>query len=688
MKKDLSVLREEVSRLRSEIARHDDLYYRRAEPEISDQQYDALVRRLREIESGHPELVTRDSPTLRVGSDSDERFPSVAHSRRMISLQNSYDPDDVAAFVDSIAKDLGGREVLFTVEPKIDGVAVAARYRRGELELGLTRGDGEKGDDITRNLARFRQIPTTLPDGWRDAFDGDAPELFEIRGEAYLDHARFRSLNVEREARGAAPFANPRNATAGTLKNLDPQVVSDRGLSVFFYRLFAIESEGPGRTHRDELDLLRSLGLPVNPFLRTATGPDGIQRHLDELAGLRDGLGYQIDGAVITVDDFSLQRRVGETAKAPRWGLAFKYAAEEVRTVLRAITLQVGRTGVITPVAELEPVALAGSTVSRATLHNWDELERKDIRAGDTVVVAKGGDIIPKVLRVDLDLRPDGAAPEPRPGRCPVCGAPTERREGEVAYRCTDRIGCPAQTAGRLRHFVGRDAADVEGLGSRQIEVLLQAGLISGPADLFRLTAPSLAVLPGWGEVSATKLVAAIAAAPRRPWANKIFALGIPGVGIKTAVVIARRFTDIEQLRTADPGALEELPDVGPLVAAAIGDFFADPDSARLVDELREAGFLLDVETLPPETVVSADSWFAGKAFVLTGTLESYSRAVAKEMIEKRGGRVTGSVSGKTDCVIAGADPGSKRKRAVKLGVPVLDEAGFLERLREDEDDG
>ncbi len=677
---DKKTARGEIARLRAEIERHDDLYYRRAAPEIGDGEYDALVRRLRELEAAHPDLASPDSPTERVGSDVDGRFPSLPHSRPMISLQNSYELDEVVAFVDRVRKELARSDVTFTVEPKIDGVAVALRYRDGRLEAGLTRGDGVQGDEITANVATLAQIPGNLAADWRRRFSGRAPAAFEIRGEAYLAVSRFRALNADREQRGLPAFANPRNATAGTLKTLDPEVVAARGLSVFFYTIFGLEAEIELDGHVQELALLEDLGLPVNPFLREAATVAEIEAHLIELGALRDGLDYQIDGAVIKVADLRLHDRLGATAKAPRWGLAFKYAAEEAETVVEEIHLQVGRTGVITPVAVLRPVALAGSTVGRATLHNWEEMERKDIRVGDAVVVAKGGDIIPKVLRVLVERRQGGEKTVPRPEYCPVCGAATGSKEGEVAVRCLN-AACPARAARRLRHFVGRDACDIEGLGGRHIDQLLEAGFVAGPADLFRLDPAALAAMPGWGEVSAANLGEALARAPGRPWANKIFALGIPNVGITTARTLAINFNDVNALASATQEELEDLPDVGPIVAVAVMDFFRNPETVALVEDLRTVGFFLEREEAPPPPPAVGASWFRDKTVVLTGSLAAFSRSRAKAEIESRGGKVTGSVSARTDAVVAGAEPGSKLEKARRLDVEILDEAAFLARL-------
>jgi DNA ligase (NAD+) len=689
---DRDTARQEIARLRAELERHRDLYYVQATPEISDAEYDALERRLAELEAAFPEFAAADSPTATVGADTDARFPSAPHSRPMLSLQNSYDLEEVGAFVDRITAAVDAPEILYTVEPKIDGVALAVRYRDGRLVAALTRGDGTSGDVITANAATIGGVPAELPPGWRDALPAGV-DAFEARGEAYLRLDRFRRLNAEREAAGLEPLANPRNATAGTLKTLDTDEVRRRGLSVFFYQLFPLDDQDrAGKDvfagHRAEVAALAGLGLPTNPFLREGSTVAELEAALAELEGQRAGLDYQIDGAVIKVDSREWQEFLATTAKAPRWGLAFKFAAEEAVTRLHAVTLQVGRTGVITPVAELEPVLLAGTTVSRATLHNWEEMERKDIRVGDQVVVVKGGDVIPKVLRVVLEARTGAETAVPRPDVCPECSAATSREEGEVAVRCTNPL-CPAVLAGRLRHFVGRDACDVEGLGGRSIEQFLELGMVSLPGDLFRLQRGALAVLPGWGEKSADRVLAGLERARRRPWAAKIFALGIPQVGISTARTLAGRYHGIDALLEATPEAMAELPDIGLVVGKAVQEFLAGGPGRRIVEDLRDTGFFLDEEDVPAAAgAVAAEGFFAGGTFVLTGTLAAMTRSEAKGRIEALGGKVTGSVSKKTTAVIAGEEAGSKLDKARDLGVTVLDEAAFLAQLTKGGADG
>lgn len=684
-----------IAELRTELERHNKLYYGDAAPVISDVEYDALERELRDLEALHPDLATPDSPSRRVGGERDVNFPSLAHSRPMLSLQNSYDLEEVAAFDQRVRKELERAPVMeapvYSLEPKMDGVALAVRYLDGKLITGLTRGDGRQGDDVTDNVLTIPGIPLELAPGWQDMLPGSGLRMFEARGEAYFSLSRFEEMNREREAAGQDLLANPRNATAGTLKTLDTDEVRRRGLSVFFYRLFPLDPDNVGvegdlphlTDHFSEMEALGNLGLPINPFLKRASQVEEMEEVLEDLEKLRPTLDYQIDGAVIKVADRASQIRLGATSKAPRWGLAFKFAAEEAITLLREITLQVGRTGVITPVAELEPVELAGTTVSRATLHNWAEMERKDIRVGDQVVVVKGGDIIPKVLRVLVDKRTGGEIPLAAPDACPICKGATGQDEGEVALRCLNPL-CPAVVAGRLRHFASRNACDIEGLGGRSIDLFLELGMISGPSDLFTLDRGVLAELPGWGEKSADRLLTGLEQARHRPWAAKIFSLGIPQVGVTTALTLARNFKGIDTLASATAEELADLPDIGPIVGETVVAFLGLPDGAKLVDDLKSVGFFLAEENLPPPEIVrEGETWFAGKIFVLTGTLAQMNRSEAKAAIQNLGGRVTGSVSKKTDVLVAGEKAGSKMTKAEQLGVEVISEARLLELLAE-----
>jgi DNA ligase (NAD+) len=700
-----------IEQLREELQHHNRLYYQQSRPEISDQQYDQLDQELQDLESEWPEFRHEDSPTGQVGSDRDENFPSAMHSAPMLSLQNSYDLGEVEAFDQRVRRGLGLSKVTYTVEPKMDGVAVAARYRDGKFVMALTRGDGRKGDVVTSNVATFKEIPLELAENWREYFDESGISEFEIRGEAFFTLTRFSQINKERRIQQLPEFANPRNATAGTLKTLDTQEVGRRGLSIFFYQIFpTVDGVKPEETspadyneadlfalkkgqirgfadHQAEMAALQALGFPINPFLRVASDPQELALHLQELEALRPDLDYQIDGAVIKVDSIESQLRLKSTAKAPRWGLAFKFAAEQATTTLKAITLQVGRTGVITPVAELEPVALAGSTVSRATLHNWDEMGRKDIRPGDQVQVVKGGDIIPKILQVRLDHRRGENVPLAEPTECPICGEPVKRDLQASALRCLN-LFCPAVVAGRLRHFVGRDACDLEGLGGQSLDLFLDIGLVKNPGDLFRLQRTTLATLPGWGEKSADRVLAGLEKAHARPWEAKIFALGIPQVGVTTARTLASEFPDIQALMAAGKSSLADLPDVGSIVAGQIVEYLNSPGGSALVKDLIAVGFFLEEETKTTlGSGTTAENWFNGRVLVLTGTLESMGRSEAKKAMEALGAKVTGSVTGNTQALIAGEKAGSKLKKAEKLGIEILHEEAFLARLAEAQED-
>ncbi len=679
--------RRKIENLRRELKRHSELYYKYATPVISDEEYDALERRLAAMESQFPELVTADSPTLAVGDDNDARFPSAAHSRAMLSLANSYDPQEVMAFVDRVQRDLDRTDVTFTIEPKIDGVALAVRYLHGRLDMALTRGDGRTGDVITANACTIKELPVQLPADWENEFPAPCPEGFEVRGEVYLPFSHFHRLNRMRAAERKDLLANPRNATAGTLKTLDSRTVARRGLAAFFYQLFPLDDSQPGVVdlpdHAAEMRVISNLGLPRNPFFRMVTEPREIMVHLEELQIVRGDLDYQIDGAVIKVNERALQQRLGATSKAPRWGLAFKYPAEEAVTTLRDISLQVGRTGVITPVAELDPVELAGSTVSRATLHNWEEMARKDIRIGDTVVVVKGGDIIPKVLKVVTEKRQGSERILPPPQTCPVCGSPVAAVPEQVALRCANSR-CPAILAGKLRHFAGRDAADIDGLGGKWVDTFLDLGMVTTPADLFHLRREQLAALPGWGEKSADRLMTGLRKACARPWAARLFSLGIPQVGVTTARTLARRYDSIFALQAATEEELDGLPDIGPVVAQAIVEFLHDPESESLIKRLKESGYFAEKEEVAGGVDNLETGPLAGKTLVLTGTLASFSRSSARALIEAAGGRVATSVSQRTDMVVAGDNPGSKLTKARELDVQVLDEAAFRALVGDD----
>ncbi len=651
--------------LAAEIRRHDELYYQLAEPEISDEAYDALMRELEELEAAHPKLRRPDSPSQTVRESRDENFPAFAHPSPMLSLSNTYSFEELDAFFDRAAKGLeDDSPKAWSVEPKVDGVALALHYREGRLQAAVTRGDGRTGDDVTPNVHRFLNLPETLAE----------PLSFELRGEAYMDRARFARLNEARERAGEEPFANPRNLTSGTLKLLDGREAARRGLS--FVAHSVVEHEF-GESHHAELDRLEALGLPVIPQRRVCEGREEVVDWIRKLDAMRDELPFEIDGAVIKLDALALRDTLGSTSKSPRWGIAFKYAAERAETLIRRIALQVGRTGAVTPIAELEPVQLSGTTVSRATLHNREEIERKDIRVGDRVLVQKAGEIIPQVLEVLVDRR-DGSQKSYRfPDRCPACAEPLAVSEDEVAVRCVNPA-CPAQLFRRITHFASRGALDIEGLGGKWVSILLEEGLIASLPDLYRLETEALLELDRMGEKSAANLIAALEASKARPWRKKIFALGIRHVGEETARALARAFPDLGSLRSAAQEDLVEVPDVGEIVAGSVADFFASEVLSEEIDELVGLGFF---EVGEEERIEAAPQDFAGKTVVITGTLENFGRSELKELLTQRGAKVTGSVSKKTDLLIAGESAGSKLAKAEDLGIEVWNEARLLSEL-------
>ncbi len=658
-----------IALLRAEIERHNRLYYVEARPEISDREYDALLRELEELEAAHPDLATPDSPTRRVGGAPLEGFAPVRHTVPMMSLANTYNAGEVREFDRRLRALIAPHEPTYVVEPKIDGVAVSARYEKGLFVLGATRGDGQTGDDITANLRTIRSLPLRLI--------GEAPPALEVRGEVYLGKAAFARLNQEREEAGEEPFANPRNAAAGSLKQLDPAVVARRPLAVLFYAVGACEGvEFP--THRELLERLRGWGLPIPPRHWFCPDIAAVERALEELREARRAFAFDTDGAVIKLDDRRRYAALGATAKSPRWAIAYKYEPERAETRLRAIAVQVGRTGVLTPVAELEPVALAGSTISRATLHNEDEIRRKDIRVGDRVIIEKAGDVIPAVVGVNVAARTGSEIPFSMPKTCPVCGGPVVRREGEVAARC-ENLQCPAQLKRWLRHFAARNAMDIEGLGEAIVDQLVDRRLLDSPADLYSLDAKTLAALERMGPKSAENLVAAIAASRERELWRVIHALGIRQVGAQSARLLAEHFESLDALMAADETALTSIFEIGPIVAGEIRAYFAQPRNRSFIEKLKAAG--VRTARAPRPAAPAGALPLQGRRFVLTGTLAAMPREAAAERIRALGGAVSESVSSKTSFVVAGAEPGAKLDKARALGVPVLDEAAFLKMI-------
>jgi DNA ligase (NAD+) len=653
--------------LREQIAHHRRKYYLDDAPEISDAEYDGLERELAAIEKEHPELSTPESSTKRVGGEPSDAFVNVRHRSPLLSLDNAYSEEELRAWDERLTRAVLRPVERYVVEPKIDGLSIALWYRDGLLERAVTRGDGQVGEDVTANVRTIRSIPERLT--------RPAPFL-EVRGELFMPLASFRALNESRQSAGEAPFANPRNAAAGSVRLLDPKITAGRNLDAFFYVLAEIDGENPPETHTQALARLTEAGLRVNPLNSIWSSIDDVVRAIEAIRGLREGLEYAIDGAVVKVDELELQRRAGSTSKFPRWAVAYKYPPEQARTQVRDIVVQVGRTGALTPVAELMPVLLAGTTVSRATLHNEDEVARKDVRVGDTVVIEKAGEIIPQVIRVVAEARPPDATPFVMPKLCPACGSSAVREEGEVASRCTG-VSCPAKRREALLHFASRPGMDIQGLGDVLVDQLLAQGFVNDVADVYGLSAAALAELPRMGAKSAANVVAEIEVSKARPLHRLLFALGVRHVGERAARVLSSSFGSIGALEHAPLPALEAIPEIGPKTAAAVRTFFDQPRNRELVSRLARAG--VRTVALPEERAPEppADSAFAGKTVVLTGTLPEMSREEAKARIEALGGRVSASVSKKTDFVIAGDEAGSKLDKAVTLGVRVVSPEEF-----------
>jgi DNA ligase (NAD+) len=663
--------------LRRELERHNRLYYVEARPEIPDREYDALYAELVRLEQAHPELATTDSPTQRVGGEPLKDFAPVRHLRPMMSLDNTYDRQDLEEFDQRVRKLLDGREVDYVLEPKVDGVSISLRYERGVLAVGATRGDGTTGDDITANLRTIRAIPLRLqPRG-----HAGAPELLEVRGEAYLPVEGFRRLNEERRKAGEELFANPRNATAGSLKQLDSRIVAKRPLCAVFYAVG--ETRGMEfATQEETLSGLQALGFPVPQLWWVCPDIAAVLARAGELQQKEHALPYEIDGAVVKVNRFDYWAQLGTTAKAPRYAIAYKYAHEQAETVLRDITVQVGRTGTLTPVAELAPVPLAGSTISRATLHNEEEVQRKDIRIGDTVLIEKAGEVIPAVVAVVHAKRPASAKPfdlAKHVGHgCPVCKGPIRKDPESVAWRC-ENIACPAQVQRSIGHFASRAAMDIEGVGEVLVGQLVGSGLVEDVADLYALQAEPLAALERMGERSAANVIAAIAASRDRDLWRLVHGLGILHVGEGGARKLAAHFGELDRLAAASADDLQRVKDVGPVMAQSVHDFFRNPRNAAVLQKLRKAGLNLKSREAPASAAAGP---LAGKTVVLTGALSSCTREEARERLRRLGATITDSVSRKTDFVIAGADAGSKLTKARSLGVRVLDESGFADLCR------
>jgi len=661
-----------IKALRDEIRRHDELYYLNENPEISDREYDALLEKLRELESRHPELITADSPTQRVGGKPAESFPEFMHRVPMLSLDNSYSIDELRAFDERCRKLAGGESPEYVAELKIDGLSLSVHYEDGSFVRGVTRGDGSRGEDVSSNVRTIRSVPLQL----NKKAAAIAREI-EVRGEAYFGRRIFERINAEREEAGESRFANPRNAASGTIRQLDPAITARRRLEMFAYDVFAGQRKAFA-THWDALNWADAAGFRVNENRELCESVEEVIAFCNRMEAKRDDLDYEIDGVVVKVNSTALQEQFGATGKAPRWAVAYKYAARQATTKVNDIVVQVGRTGALTPVAMLEPVQLGGVTVSRSTLHNEDEIERLGLLIGDFVLIERGGDVIPKVVKV-IDSKRTGKEKKFRmPAVCPICGGLVSRPEGEAVSRCI-AADCPAQLIGRLLHFASRRAMRIEGLGFALAEQLLEKKMVRDVADLYRLKLDDLAALERMAKKSASNVLGQIEASKSRDLWHLIYGLGIRHVGERTAGILARHFGSLDRLGAATVEELDEIHEIGLTMAQSIHDWFADPGNKELCRRLTEGG--VRTEAIEEPAAASTDQRFAGKVFVLTGTLPGMTRDDARGLIEAAGGRVTGSVSKKTDYVLAGADPGSKLDKANELGVAVIDEDEFKKML-------
>ncbi|MBY0269514.1 MAG: NAD-dependent DNA ligase LigA [Burkholderiales bacterium] len=663
-------LRERVARLRREIEQHNHRYYVLDAPSVDDAEYDRLFRELQALEAAHPELITADSPTQRVGAAPLAEFAPAPHRQPMLSLNNAFSAEEVEAFDRRVRETLGQEQVEYAVEPKFDGLAISLIYENGRFVRGATRGDGYTGEDVTVNLRTIRSIPLRLA-------QKPAPPLLEVRGEVLMLRADFERLNRQQQAQDGKLFVNPRNAAAGSLRQLDPRITAGRKLTFFAYGLGFAEVQGEFESHSQIIDFIDKNGFRVARERAVVRGAAGLLDYYRRIAEARAVLPYDIDGVVYKVNSLKAQQALGHVARAPRFAVAHKFPAEEATSVVLGIDVQVGRTGTLTPVARLRPVFVGGVNVTNATLHNEDEVRRKDVYVGDTVVVRRAGDVIPEVVRV--------ATPGPRrdedrfvmPSRCPVCDSLVVRQEDEAASRCSGGLYCSAQRKQALLHFASRRALDIEGLGDRLVEQLVDQNLVRTPADLYGLDLPTLAGLERMGEKSAANVLAAIARSRDTTLARLIYALGIRNVGESTARDLAQYFGSLDAVVAADESALQQVPDVGPIVAQSVAQFFAEPHNLEVIAGLRAAG--VRYEAVAPQAAVAGA--VAGKTFVLTGALPGMSRDEAKARIEAAGGRVTGSVSKKTDFVVAGSDAGSKLDKAQSLGVRIIDEQQLMALL-------
>lgn len=656
----------EAAELREKLTRAAKLYYVDDNPEITDYEYDMMFKRLTELEALYPAIITEDSPTQRVGGEALDKFEKVTHAVRMGSLSDVFSFEETEDFLTKCA-DVIGRDPCFSVEPKIDGLSVSLEYRYGKLTVGSTRGDGIVGENVTENLKTIKSIPLTLPE--------ELP-LLEVRGEVYMPRKRFAKLNEENEEAGLKTFANPRNAAAGSLRQLDSKVTAKRGLDIFIFNIQRVEGR-EFSSHTESLEYLASQGFHVIADRALLTGAESILARIEELGKKRPKLPYDIDGVVIKADVFAERTELGENVSTPKWAAAYKFPPEQAKTKVEDIVIQVGRTGVLTPKALLCPVRVAGSTVSAATLHNIDFIREKDIRVGDTVILQKAGDIIPEIVSVCKEERTGAEVPYEMPSHCPSCGEPVSKTAGEAATRCTNTSSCPAQTERSIEHFASRDAMNIDGMGPAAIKLLLKEGLISRVSDLYSLRAEDVARLERMGEKSAENLISAIESSKKRGLDKLIYALGIRNIGEKAAKSLAVHFGDIEALFTATAEELTSIEDFGAIMAEDVTKFFAHPGTREFIDELKAHGVATQYES------DKKGDFLAGMTFVLTGTLPTLSRAEASKLIESYGGKCSGSVSAKTHVVLAGAEAGSKLTKAQSLGIRIIDEEEFLKIIEE-----
>jgi DNA ligase (NAD+) len=653
----------EIEKLRDEIERHNELYYQKSEPEISDFEFDQLLERLKKLEEENPELITPDSPTQRVGGKAVSLQP-FTHMVPLMSLDNSYSLDDLRAFTERCEKLAEGRKLEYVAELKIDGLSVALHYDNGILTTAATRGDGTRGDEITQNAKTIKTIPLRLK--------RDKPQHAEIRGEAFISRSQFAKTNAELEMQGEKTFANPRNSASGTLRMLDSSVVASRRLDMFPYDVFRGRQK-MFATHLENFEWLKANGFNVNPYHKLCRNYDELVNFIEKMEPMRDELDYEIDGVVVKVNSTALQDEFGATGKAPRWAIAYKYPARQATTKLRDIEVSVGRTGALTPIALLEPVLLAGTTVGRASLHNEDEIKRLGIKLGDAVLIEKSGEIIPQVLKV-IDSKRDGSEKEfDFPAVCPVCDSPAIRPEGEAVRRCSNP-DCPAKIKGRIGYFASRKAMDIEGLGDVLINTLVDTGMVKDVADLYSLKLADISNLERKGEKSASKLIDQIEASKTRGLQRLLFGIDIRHVGERYAKILANKYRSIDKLAAASVEELDAIHEIGLSLAESVYEWFRNPLHVELINRLKAAGVVMEVDAA---STADLDERFVGKTFVLTGKLENYTRDEAAKLIEDRGGRVSSSVSKKTDYVVAGSDAGSKLTKAESLGVSIIDEAAF-----------